>query len=371
MKRIIFVLIVAVGLAVLYLLAWPVPIEPVAWNTPTAPAPEGVYAPNDYLASAKTSVEFPGVPAEAAPGPDGVMHTVFMDGRVARWKPDSNDYEIYADLKVSASGLAFDLAGNLYTVGERDSILFRVSPDGEMTVLVDELDGVKSPFLNDVAVATNGMVYFTESSQKYSFLEVTAEVFEHDPTGRLWAYDPTDQSTRVLLEGLHLANGVAISEDQSFLVIAEATAYQVRRYWLSGSKAGTDEILLDNLPGFPGNINAGSNGMFWMPLLTPRDPALDFLGSHPILRKVVFRLPSFLQPAAKVYSAVIGFDEGGVVKHFLQNSSNKVLLASFNDVSEANGNLYLAPDLAVVPGMLKNGKRSIYYVPVPTPNASL
>ncbi|UWN52033.1 hypothetical protein ASALC70_04271 [Alcanivorax sp. ALC70] len=51
MKKIIALLIVAVLAA--YLLFWPVPIEPVAWDAPRAPALEGDYAVNDRLASAR------------------------------------------------------------------------------------------------------------------------------------------------------------------------------------------------------------------------------------------------------------------------------------------------------------------------------
>ena len=36
---------------VLYLIAWPVPIDPVAWQPPPAPQLEGQYMINDYLAA--------------------------------------------------------------------------------------------------------------------------------------------------------------------------------------------------------------------------------------------------------------------------------------------------------------------------------
>ena len=37
-------------LALVYLAAWPVPIDPEAWEPPEAPALAGPFAPNSYLA---------------------------------------------------------------------------------------------------------------------------------------------------------------------------------------------------------------------------------------------------------------------------------------------------------------------------------
>ena len=36
------------GVIVLYMVAWPVPVDPVAWKPPEAPALEGPYAVNTY-----------------------------------------------------------------------------------------------------------------------------------------------------------------------------------------------------------------------------------------------------------------------------------------------------------------------------------
>ncbi len=50
MKKIAFFVLTLVALAVLYLLAWPVPIAPVAWDAPAAPGYTGPHAVNTRLA---------------------------------------------------------------------------------------------------------------------------------------------------------------------------------------------------------------------------------------------------------------------------------------------------------------------------------
>ncbi len=57
-------------------------------------------------------------------------------------------------------------------------------------------------------------------------------------------YDPRDQSTAVVTEGIWFANGVALSGDESFLVISETFGCRLLRHWLKGERAGTTEVRL-------------------------------------------------------------------------------------------------------------------------------
>jgi sugar lactone lactonase YvrE len=104
---------------------------------------------------------------------------------------------------------------------------------------------------NDLDVAADGTIYFTDASSKFSLTELRADLLEHQPNGRLLSYDPTTKQTRVLLRNLYFANGVAVSPDQSFVLINDTGTYSVRRYWLKGEKAGQSDVFIDNLPGFP------------------------------------------------------------------------------------------------------------------------
>ena len=40
--------------------------------------------------------------------------------------------------------------------------------------------------------------------------------------------------------------------------------YRIQKYWLKGPKAGTSEIIMDNLPGFPDNISSNGKGIYWV-----------------------------------------------------------------------------------------------------------
>src|SRR5688572_31973706 len=54
-------------------------------------------------------------------------------------------------------------------------------------------------------------------------------LLEHQPNGRLMAMDPKTLKPRTLLRGIYFANGVAVSPDQSFVLVAETGRYRIRR----------------------------------------------------------------------------------------------------------------------------------------------
>jgi len=155
----------------------------------------------------------------------------------------------------------------------------------------------------------------------------------------LLAYDPATKTARLVLGGLSFANGVAMSPDQSFVLVNETGKYRIHRVWLNGANAGKSEIFIDNLPGFPDGISSNGKDRFWLALVTPRDATLDKLLPHPFLRKTVWRLPPFLRPAPKRYSFVLGLDTNGRVVENLQNGASDCYAQIANAV-EQEGFLY-------------------------------
>lgn len=80
-------------------------------------------------------------------------------------------------------------------------------------------------------------------------------------------YDPRTKQTEVLQRGLQFPNGVALSEDGRFAVVAETTRQRVLRYWLKGPMAGKSEVFAQ-LPGFPDNVKRNRQGEFWVAIVS-------------------------------------------------------------------------------------------------------
>ena len=135
-----------------------------------------------------------------------------------------------------------------------------IDPAGRVTVLATEAEGVPFGFIDNLDVASDGAVYFSDASSKFHAPDYRLDLLEARPHGRLLRYDPVTRETRVLLPKLYFANGVALSRNEDFLVVGETYRYRLTRYWLKGEKAGTSDILLDNLPGFPDNVGRKPEG---------------------------------------------------------------------------------------------------------------
>jgi sugar lactone lactonase YvrE len=340
LKRNIAAFILALIVATLiYLFLAPVPIAPAAWTPPANPGFNGPYEQNSRLAPVQRLSLGPGhAPEDVAVDADGKIYGGFEDGRIVQLTPDGTQPRVFANTQGRPLGLVFDREGNLIVADALKGLL-SISKAGEVKLLANEADGAKFGALNDLDVGADGTIYFTEASHKFPMSQHVSDLLEHQPNGRLLAWDPKTQKARTLLREIYFANGVAVSPDQSFVLVVETGMYRVRRVWLTGPKAGQSDIFIDNLPGFPDGISSNGKDKFWLALVTPRQPLFDRLLPRPFLRKVVYRLPKALQPAPQRYSFVIALDPQGRVVDNLQNGSPDCY-AQIANVIENSDKLY-------------------------------
>ncbi|HEU4768119.1 MAG TPA: SMP-30/gluconolactonase/LRE family protein [Pyrinomonadaceae bacterium] len=338
--RVVAPIVLVIAAAVLiYLLFAPVSITPGAWTPPAAPALTGQYQQNTRLSTIeRLSVGDGHNPEDVALDVQGLIYAGYEDGRIVQLQPDGTQPRLFANTHGRPLGLVFDRAGNLIVTDALKGLL-SVSPAGEIKVLATEADGVKFGCLNDVDVAADGTIYFSEASSKYPMSQFATDIIEHQPNGRLMAFNPQMQKPRTLLKGLYFANGVAVSPDQTFVLVAETGKYRIQRLWLKDPKEGMVDTFIDNLPGFPDGISSNGEDKFWLALVTPRQSLFDRVLPHPFLRKMIFRLPKFLHPAPQRYSFVVALDQQGRVVENLQNGSSDCY-AQIANVVERDGKLY-------------------------------
>jgi sugar lactone lactonase YvrE len=340
LKRNILSFIVAlIAATFVYLFFAPVPIAPAAWTPPAAPALTGQYEQNSRLAPVqRLSLGQGHAPEDVALDAEGRIYGGFEDGRIIQLQADGAQPREFVNTHGRPLGLVFDREGNLLVADALKGLL-SINKAGEVKLLADEADGAKFGALNDLDVAADGTIYFTEASNKFPMSQHVNDLLEHQPNGRLLAWDPKTQKARTLLRDIYFANGVAVSPDQTFVLVAETGMYRVQRFWLVGPKQGQADVFIDNLPGFPDGISSNGKDRFWLALVTPRQPLFDRLLPHPFLRKVVYRLPKSLQPAPQRYSFVLALDSQGHIVENLQNGAPDCY-SQISNVVEHNGTLY-------------------------------
>ncbi len=320
--------------------------EPVSWKPPKAPDLDGVYKENDRLRSAQRW-ETGGVgPEDVAVDHHGNVFTGLADGTIVRFGRSGGTPENIANAGGRPLGVEILGDGEL-VVCNADLGLQRVTADGEVSVLADRFEDRPFTFTNNATVASDGTIYFTDTSTRWSIHNYVNDLLEGQETGRLFARRP-DGSLDVILDRLQFANGVALDPDETSLFVAETGRYRIRRHWLGGPKAGTTEMFVDNLPGFPDNLSL-AEGILWTAAPSPRQAMVDLMQPRPWLRKVSYRLPDSLKPKPLRHAIVLGFDMDGNVAHNLQDSSGAVAITT--SARYHNGRLYIGtltePTLAV------------------------
>ncbi len=345
MRKFITVIIVLFVLLSLYLLLWPVPIEPVAWTPPEAPGLSGPYAENNLLAGAKLyPLTGSHGPEDTAIGPDGLVYTGLADGSIVRFSPDNGStMETIINTSGRPLGLEFD-DDRLYIADAFMGLLYIDNATAEtghqVTVAADEFEGEKMIFVDDLAIAADGTVWFSDASTRFDLHNNITDYFESLPTGRLFAWNPESGETSLHVDGLGFANGVTLGPDEAYLLVNETMRYRITRYWLTSDKAGQTDIFIDNLPGFPDNLSYNGEGLFWVALIYPRDQQVDSILPSPFLRKVILRLPEALRVSEPdPMGLVIALDHNANVIHNLQDHSGHC--HTITSVKEVDGYLWL------------------------------
>lgn len=365
LKKIFWSLTVIIIAIILYFVAWPVAVEPVAWESPLNPGYTGPFVQNDRLKGIEVfSIAGNHGPEDIALDAQGRIYAATHEGRIVRLKADGSNPENWADTGGRPLGIDFDYKGNLI-VADAFRGLLSIAEDGTVTELTAIADGVPIRFADDVDVGADGRIYFSDASTKFGAKECGGtyeasllDINEHGGHGRLLVYDPLSGKTNTLMKGLNFANGVAVSHNQTYVLVNDTGGYRVMRYWLKGPKKGTSEPIIDKLPSFPDNISTGLDGRFWVAFVSPRNPLIDNLSDNPFLRKIIQRMPSFIRPKAVAYGHIIAIDGEGKVLEDLQDPEGRYPLNT--SVTETKNYLYIGSLVTPVLGRLPKEKAGLF-----------
>ena len=342
MKRILGIAGIFLAGAVSYLLLWPVPIDPVAWQAPANRGFVDPFASNDLLRAATGIVLDPYEgPEDATLGHDGLVYATTLSGHVIRIRNRRAEELAFLGgrpLGIETAGDGSLIVANAFTG------LQRVDMNGDVTFLYGSEN--EDVFANNLAVAKDGTVYFSEASRKFGAkkyrdtLDATLfDIMEHGAHGSVFSYDPESGEVDTVIRNLSYANGVAISESGEFLLVVEMNEYRVLKHWLAGPRKGKTEVLLDNLPGFGDNLKTGLNGRFWLGFAAPRNAIVDRFSEQPFVRKLIQRLPAFVRPEPEMRSHIIAFNGDGEILMNMHDPEARYPMLT--GVLETQTNLYM------------------------------
>jgi sugar lactone lactonase YvrE len=278
----------------------------------TRPPPlAGAWSPTDDRLDGLEVLRLPrgAGPEDVAFDADGRAVTGDEEGRLWRWpaSPEAGQGpELIAETGGRPLGIELDPRDGSLIVCDAYRGLLRVT-DGRVSDLADRAGGRRIMLCDNASIARDGVVYFSDSSDRYPLSAWKRDLLEHRPNGRILAYDPVARRVDVVAEGLYFPNGVALGPDESWLMVAETTTHRLTRIPLGGG----DPVPLADLPAYPDNISAVGDGTFWVALPSPRVAIAERLLPHPLVRRLVVLLPDALQPQPLRYGLVAQVDSDG------------------------------------------------------------
>jgi sugar lactone lactonase YvrE len=321
-----------VGLLLLYLFFWPVPIQPHRWDPLPDPANLGLYASNRDLAGAESidlvqpyfGPEDVAIAPPGSPDPGWLVVGVARsdsetEGAILRIDPATGTSKVVTREVGRPLGIDFGASGDLYVADALQGAL-RFHRDGDRLlrdVIPPPSGGGPILYSDSIRLGPDGRIWFTSPSQRFGLADIRLDGMETQPTGRLLSFDLESRTTIVQLDELMFANGIAHAPDGAFVLVCEWSRYRITRLWLQGPQAGKRDVFYDNLPGYPDNLSWDPvEQVFWVGLVIPRNTTVDRLHPHPFLMKVLPRIPASLQPTLPDIGWLVAIDrEGQLVRN--------------------------------------------------------
>ena len=163
--------------------------------------------------------------------PDGFL--LFSDIRantIYQWQPKQNT-EVFRQPSGNANGNAFDLSGRLITGEHGNRRVSRTEKDGRVVTLADRYRGKQLNSPNDLAVKSDGSIYFTDPP--YGIKP------EQEELGFYGVYRLAQDGTLTLLvDDFVRPNGIAFSPDETKLYVNDSQEGHIRVF-----NVGSDGML--------------------------------------------------------------------------------------------------------------------------------
>jgi gluconolactonase len=171
-----------------------------------------------------------------------VFFTDQPNNRILEWSVDGK-LSTFLQPAGRANGMYFDAQGNLIACAEEHNELWSIAPDKKITRLVTEYQGQAFHGPNDVWVAPNGSIYFTDPFYGRKWTDTNRVKFK----GEKVFYLSADHTVlRPVIEDFKKPNGVTGSPDGKRLYADDIDGGRIWRYDILPDGALTNKTLACN-----------------------------------------------------------------------------------------------------------------------------
>lgn len=193
------------------------------------------------------------------------------NNRMLRWEEESGNVSVFRYPSGFTNGHTRDRQGRLVSCEHGNRRVTRTEWDGSITVIADKFEGKRLNSPNDVVVKSDGSIWFTDPP--YGILTNYEGTKADSEIGHCHVYrvDPETKAVRIVADDFVKPNGLAFSQDEKFLYIADSgrshdrkAPHHIRRFNVSDdgtlSKGAT---FAEIEPGIPDGFRLDIHGNVW------------------------------------------------------------------------------------------------------------
>jgi gluconolactonase len=195
------------------------------------------------------------------------------NNRMMRYSEDDGHLSVYRQPSMNSNGNTIDREGRLLTCEHSGRRITRTELDGSLTVIADKYQGKKLNAPNDIVVASNGTIWFTDPGYGIKGdYEGLKEPFEQDKRN-VFRVDPKSGEIKVVADDFVMPNGIALSPDEKKLYVIDTglTEGEGNPAWIrvfdidadAGKLSNGKVFAKDFAPGFTDGMRVDTDGNVW------------------------------------------------------------------------------------------------------------
>jgi gluconolactonase len=185
--------------------------------------------------------------------------------RLLRWDETTGAVGVFRNPAGYANGNTIDGHGRLVSCEQGNRRVTRTEHNGDMTVIADQFEGRRLNSPNDVAVRSDGSIYFSDPDfgirSDYEGHRAASEIGSRD----VYRVDPVSGEVTCVATGFDGPNGLVFSIDERRLYVSDSRTNHIRVFdvGIDGTLTG-DRVFATCTAGQFDNIRFDDEGRLWV-----------------------------------------------------------------------------------------------------------
>jgi len=192
------------------------------------------------------------------------------NNRILRWLEDTGEVSVFRSPSNYTNGNTRDKQGRLLSCEHDTRRVTRTELDGTITVLIDGFEGKKLNAPNDLAVHSDGAIWFTDPG--YGIMSnYEGHKAKFELPANVYRLDPNRREATVVVSNLDKPNGICFSPDEKKLYVVDTGVPKhpadQRPIWVydveNGVRLKNGRIFANMAPGSSDGIRCDVDGNLW------------------------------------------------------------------------------------------------------------